>query len=348
MTPETGFGEHRLVLKHLPKNLLEFQQMFPDEKACRGYLWQVRWPNGFACPHCGGVSARGTVMHGTKLPLRYWFWGAYLVATRPNGISALQLHKQLNLGSYKTAWLLLNTLRRAMVNPDRKKLSNIVEVDEAYITFRSKHEPDVDSRGRSPVGKMTIAIAVEVVEFVAKNGECRTRTVRIRIEPIPDTTRRTLHGFIRRNIEPGSGLVTDGSKAYLGLREYFLKQVVGMPDELTLYWMHKIIALLKKLGLGTYHGFRRRYIRRYLDEFVWRFNRRHYRPATFHLILGLAAKTPPAFLSKITADPIDNKLKIIALPEPRPAAMPKGMLHGLQARFYRRRGLLPPEDHPDG
>lgn len=70
----------------------------------------------------------------------------------------------------------------------------------------------------APVGKMTIAIAVEVVEFVAKNGEPRTRPVRIRIEPIPDTSRRTLHGFIRRNIDPGSGLITDGNKAYLGLK----------------------------------------------------------------------------------------------------------------------------------
>jgi hypothetical protein len=142
-------------------------------------------------------------------------------------------------------------------------------------------------------------------------------------------------------------LITDGSKAYLGLKEYCLKQVVGMPDELTLYWTHKIIALLKKLGLGTYHGFRRRYIRRYLDEFVWRFNRRHYRPATFHLILGLATKSPPAPLSKITADPIDNRHKIIGLPEPKPGFMPNGMLQSIKARAYRRRGLLPPEDHPD-
>jgi hypothetical protein len=136
------------------------QPLFPDEKACRGCLWQVRWPEGFVRPHCGGFSAReeadrpllwgcracgkqtsptsGTVMHGTKLPLRYWFWGAYLVASHSNGISALQLHKQLKLGSYKTTWLMLNKLRRAMVNPDREMLSNIAEVDEAYIPFRSK------------------------------------------------------------------------------------------------------------------------------------------------------------------------------------------------------------------
>jgi hypothetical protein len=93
-------------------------------------------------------------MHGTKLPLRYWFWGAYLVASHSSGIYALLLHKQLKLGSYKTTWLMLNKLRRAMVNPDREMLSNIVEVDEAYIPFRSKDDPGVDRRGRSPVGKV--------------------------------------------------------------------------------------------------------------------------------------------------------------------------------------------------
>ncbi len=141
------------------------------------------WPTGFVCPHGGGVSAReeanrpslwgrrscgkqtsltsGTVTHGAKLPLRYWFWEAYLAATRSYGI-APPAPQQASPG---------------MVNPDHKKLFNIVEVDEAYITFRSKHDPDVDSRGRSLVGK--IAIAIAVVEFVAKNGGSRTRAVRI-------------------------------------------------------------------------------------------------------------------------------------------------------------------------
>ena len=86
MTPKAGFGEDRLVLRGLPKSLLEYQGMFPDEKGCGGYLRRVRWPNGSVCPYCGGVSAReegnrpllwgcrscgkqtsltsGTVMHG--------------------------------------------------------------------------------------------------------------------------------------------------------------------------------------------------------------------------------------------------------------------------------------------
>jgi hypothetical protein len=191
-------------------------------------------------------------------------------------------------------------------------------------------------------------VAVEVIGFVAKNLETQTRPRRIRIEPVPDTTRKTIHGFIRRNIEPGSGLMTDQNKAYLGLTEYYLKQTNAsvMPPDLELPWTNRVISLLKTLGLGTYHGYRRRYIRRYLDEFVWRFNRRHYRPATFHLILGLALKTQPMPLPKIKSDPVDDKDIIPALPAPSPTTLPNNALTQAQARAYKRRGFMLPGGTP--
>jgi hypothetical protein len=359
------------MLKRLPETLLEFQRMFPNEKACVGYLWQVRWPKGFVCPACGGFSAReeskrpllqgcracgkqtsitaGTVMHATKLPLRYWFWGAYLMASHSNGMSALQLQKQLRLGSYKTAWLMLNKLRRAMVNPDREKLSGMIEVDEAYLKIRAKDDPDVNKQGRSPVGKIALAVAVEVVEFTNKKNDLVTRPGRIRIEPIPDTSQKSIHGFIRRNIEAGSALVSDSSLSYRGLTEYYVKQIPKeVPHDEKLIWVHRVISLMKTLGLGTYHGYRRRYIRRYCDEFVWRFNRRRSRPATFHLILGMAASAKPAPLRRvILVDPMDKRSKIKAPPSPPPGVLPTGFLETRKAQAYYARGFWPPEDHVD-
>src|SRR5512143_1279760 len=132
-----------------PRSLLEFQRRFPDERACAAYLADARWPDGFRCPacdrdkgwelatkaftwECAGCGKQtsvtaGTVMHGSKVPLVAWFWAAYLMATHSNGISALQVQKQLGLGSYKTAWLLCAKLRRAMVAPDRPPLNGLVE-----------------------------------------------------------------------------------------------------------------------------------------------------------------------------------------------------------------------------
>lgn len=344
--------------------------MFPDEATCCAYVLAHRWPNGFHCPHCGVIGATavkdrpwlyechgcraqvslksGTVMHATKLPLTHWFWGAYLAATHSNGISALQLKKQLGLGSYKSAWLLLAKLRRAMVDPDRTKLNGDVEVDEVFIKYRTKNDPPGNTQGRSPVGKMFIAVAVEITEYM-KGDELKTTPRRIRIEPIPDATKATLHGFIRRNIEPGSGILTDGNKTYRGMEEYFLKQTKSVDDPNAMFWTNRVASLIKTQALGTYHGFRRRYIRTYLDEFVFRFNRRKLQPVVFHTMLGLTVKTEPHQLWRIAADPRDEKDQVIGLPNPSGRRMPGGMLGGLTERFYRKRGffIAEPDDYPE-
>ena len=101
-------------------------------------------------------------MHGSKLPLTIWFWAAYLMATHSNGVSALQLQRQLGLGSYKSAWLLCAKLRRAMVAPSRALLAGIAEVDETEIPLRAKDDPITGGGGRSSQSKMLVAGAVEV------------------------------------------------------------------------------------------------------------------------------------------------------------------------------------------
>jgi len=150
-----------------PPSIETFVETFRDDYACAEYLAKKRWPDGFVCPHCGSRKAwrlesrpwlfecagkkadedgvlspcrkqtsviAGTIMQGTHLPLRKWFLAAYLMATYSNSISALQLQPKLGV-SYKTAWLLLHKLRRAMVNPERMRLSGTVDVDESAIPF---------------------------------------------------------------------------------------------------------------------------------------------------------------------------------------------------------------------
>ena len=120
-----------------PSSLFAFQKRFADD-ACAAYLAALRWPNGYHCPTCGHDQAwmletkswtyecagcgkqtsvtAGTVMHRSKLPLSVWFCGAYLTATHPDGLSAMELQRRLGLGSYKTAWLLSAKLRRTVVD----------------------------------------------------------------------------------------------------------------------------------------------------------------------------------------------------------------------------------------
>lgn len=129
------------------------------------------------------------------------------MATHSNGMSALQLQAKLDLGSYKTAWLLLHQLRRAMVNPDRTMLSGDVEVDETTIPFRTLDDPVGGGQGRSPIGKIAVIGAVELEEG--------NKPGRIRLEVIPDYRGDTLKGFIERNVERGSHILNAYLNEYL-------------------------------------------------------------------------------------------------------------------------------------
>lgn len=291
-----------------PRSLIEFQRRFPDERACASYLAQARWPDGFRCPACGHgrgweLSAKpftwecarcgrqtsvtaGTVMHGSKLSLTVWFWAAYLMATHSNGISALQLLKQLGLGSYKTAGLLCAKLRRAMTAPDRNPLTGLVEVDETTLPYRTREDPVAGGGGRSGDGKMRIAGAVEVVG--AAPG-------RVRLAAISSFSAKSLHAFVKANVAAGATVKTDGWSGYAGVPNvgHDPHTVGTMAAHLVLPWAHRIFANLKRWALGVYHGLRRKHLQSYLDEFVFRFNRRRTRHAAFRSLLGIATNLGP-------------------------------------------------------
>jgi predicted RNA-binding Zn-ribbon protein involved in translation (DUF1610 family) len=293
-----------------PRSLIEFQHRFPDEAACAAYLFAARWPGGFVCPSCGKTKAwelqtkawtyecagcgkqtsvtAGTIMHHSKLPLTTWFWAAYLMATHSNGISALQLQRQLALGSYKTAWLLCAKLRRSMVAPGRGPLTGLVEVDETEIACRSKHDPLSGGGGRSRQGKILVVGAVEVQDGGFGPG-------RVRLKEIPDYSAARLHAFLATDLAPGATAKTDGLASYVGapsLRHD--RHVVGkMAAHIVLPWVHRAFSNLKVWALGVYHGLRRKHVQSYLDEFVFRFNRRRTRHAAFRSLLGIAAGQAP-------------------------------------------------------
>ena len=291
-----------------PHSLLEFQQRFPDERACADYLIETRWPNGFVCPSCGSVKAwaletkaftfecagchkqtsvtSGTIMHGSKLSLTIWFWAAYLMASHSNGISALQLQKQLGLGSYKSAWFLAAKLRLAMVAPGRSPLKGVVEADETTFPCRSKDDPITGGGGRSAQGKLLIAGAVEV-----EDG----RPGRIRLAEIKNFSATCLHGFIADNLAKDATAKTDGWSAYPGAKDIKHEpHVVGpMAAHIVLPWIHRVFANFKTWALGVYHGLRRKKIQTYLDEFVFRFNRRGNRHAGFARLIAIGLGHKP-------------------------------------------------------
>ena len=284
----------------------EFEKLFPDDDACARHLARLRWGGGFRCPTCGSAKGwelkgerllrecagcgrqtsvtAGTVMHRSHLPLRTWF-----LATHSNGISALQLQAQLGIGSYKSAWLLLHKLRRAMVDPNRSLLRGTAEVDEASVPFRDGDGAEgVASRGRGAAGRILMAGAVELSE----GGQPR----RIRLETIKDYGSGALRGFIAGAVTPDAWVVTDGWSGYAGLPDNPREErVVGdRKAHEVLVWVHRVFSHLKRWALGVYHGLRRKHVQRYLDEFVFRWNRRRHRRTSFDSLLGIGLGLPPA------------------------------------------------------
>ena len=253
----------------------------------RRLVWQ--------CKRCGRQTSvtAGTVMHKTRLPLTVWFWSAYLVSTHGPGMSALQLRRQLGITRYETAWLILHKLRRAMVAPNREPLSGEVEVDEGFLGGR-----DTDLRGsRQRNGKPLVGVAVEI------RGE---GSGRLRLSLLSDASSASLTRFVSASVAAGATVHTDGWQGYSGLRAAGFDhrpqtQRARFPDgRYLLPRAHRAISNLKTWLQGTHHGVSPKHLPVYLDEFVFRHNRRRTPLAGFQTLLGLGTIHQPTTYRDIT------------------------------------------------
>lgn len=317
-----------LQWEHLPfpRALPQFQKLFPDDEACGRYLEGAKWPKGFECPHChekgepirlesrpGVLACRkcrkqtsltvGTVMERTHTPLTTWFWGAYLVSTSTPGISAVQFQRQLGLSRYETAFQILHKLRAGMVRPDRDMIGgnlarrDHVEIDETYIGGEVRGK----GKGVHADEKTLVIGAVEVRQRPPKKGDKPERrggryAGRLRLEIVPDRTAKSLQGFIEAAIQPGAVVITDAWGGYGDLDKlgYAHLPVVesGKPEVAEEYLpiIHLAFSNLKAWLKGTHHGrVESKHLQAYLNEFVFRFNRRFYPFNAFRSLLGIGA-----------------------------------------------------------
>jgi len=298
----------------------EFRQQFSTEHQCFDYLVRCRWPEGFVCPKCSGkvgvrISTRnvircrgcrlqvyptaGTVMHRSKIPLVDWFAAAYHVATFTPGLSALQLQRQLGLRSNDTAWYLLHRLRKGMVNDARSQLSGLIEADETFIGG-----PEKGKRGRGAGNKSLVVGGVEVLVYEDKSGKRRERAGRLRLALIPDASAESLGKFLTDNVAPKSRIRTDGWTGYsdAALEDFVHHiRIVGPAQRAHKRFphIHKVFGNLKTWLNGTHHGVDPKYLPSYLDEFVFRFNRRQTPMAAFQTILGLSLQKRPLGLEQL-------------------------------------------------
>jgi transposase-like protein len=301
-----------------PKNLREFQSQFATEEACRKYLAACRWPEGFVCVHCGDRRAyevvklrrwqcascrhqvsltAGTVLHNTKIPLVDWFWAAWLLTTDKRGISALLLQRQLGMRRYETTWMMLHKFRRAMVSMEREPLHGEIEVDDTWIGGTQ-----AGLRGSRQLKGRKAALVLVAVE---RRGRTSGRA---RMAVIPDFKSTTLRNFLKQNVASGSTVHTDGLKSFTGLEEVGLAHVPrtqplqtdlrkGMQSVVPR--ADRAIGNLQQWLIGTHHGVSRDQLQVYLDEFVFRHNRRRTPMAAFQTLLGLGARHQPTSYKQV-------------------------------------------------
>jgi len=301
-------------MKEYPMTFREFIKRFSTEEQCRDYLFELRFPNGFVCSKCGHkqywkvgetlftcMSCRhqtsviaGTVFQDTRKPLTDWFIAIWWVTTQKNGASALGLQQVLGLKSHQTAWTWLHKIRKAMVNPNRTKLTGTVEVDETYIGGEA-----IGKHGRGAENKVLVAVAAELDG--KKLGRCR-------MSIISDASSDSLHSFITENVEKDSNLITDGWSGYSGIENLGFTREIHLQknekdEEKLLPHIHTIISLLKRWLLGTHQGaVEPKHLQSYLDEYVFRFNRRKsaQRGLLFYRLLESAMQTKTITYTELT------------------------------------------------
>lgn len=278
-----------------PRSLVEFSAQFGEEDACEEVL--RRWKYGdehFRCPGCRGTRAwwlasrlldecttcgrqvsltAGTVMHGTRKPLRLWFLAIFLFVRSKQGISAAQLQQDLELGSYQTAWAWLHKLRWAVNQRATTQLSGVVEADE---TWEGGHEDGCAGRPVAGVKKDLVAAAVEV------SGRRPGKWGRVRLALIANGSSEEIEKFLAEHVERGTTLLTDGWVSYVMPAKHL--ELKHIPVNISkskhrahehLPAVHRVFSLLHRVLDTTHQGaVRRKHLQSYLAEFEYRFNRR--------------------------------------------------------------------------
>lgn len=303
----------------IDSSLPAFLSAYDTDEACLQSIFEAKWPRGFVCPSCEHnfgyrlsrprtmqcASCRrqtsitaNTIFQDARIPLPLWFLAIYLVANDKGGISALRLGKELGVNE-KTAYSVLQKLRTAMGDRDENlTLAGYIELDEAFFGGRSPNK----RQGKSPFdGKVQVLVMVESENMAAGN---------LVMKVIPDNSMDSIQAVIAEKVDsepPGHLFRTDALGRHHCIRSlgHLVNMSVMTKEELNtqMACLSLAISHAKRFFKGTYHHFCKRHIQKYLDEFCYRWNRRHLeRQLTSHLITACvlhpaapikAVKTPP-------------------------------------------------------
>jgi len=268
----------------------QWEKAFPTDEACAAYLRNHRWAQGVRCPRCGNQKVyaladfrwqchecnpdgyrfsviAGTIFENTNKPLRIWFKVIHMMLTAKKGVSALQVHRTMGFGSYRTAWYMCHRIRAGLAKEEFRKLMGIVEVDETFIGGDDNNR-HLDKKKGHKGGKSIVIGAVQ-----------RKGNVVARVINRADWT--TLEQFVHSVVSDKVSLIaTDEHHAYKALSDHFThgtvthsrkQYVVGAIHTNTIegFW-----SIFKRSIVGSFHKVSAKYLPLYIAECQFKYNNR--------------------------------------------------------------------------
>lgn len=284
-------------------NLFSFTANFGSEESCRAHFKEQRDKIGVVCK-CGHtdhfwiksiwsyeckqcrkrISLRsGTIMQSSNLSFLIWYKTMFLMSATKKGFSSKEIQQQLGLKRYEPVWAMVHKLRKAMGNRDaRYTLEGMIEMDEGYFTIESSEiEQDKGVRGRGAVGKQNVAIMAEStpledMETGKKSSHCRYFKAKVLSSHLKDD----INEVVQESIDEKSIVFTDKSTSYVDIADFVELHITEKSDKQTtketLKWVHIAISNAKRNLLGNYHKIKGKYLQLYLNEFVYKLNRRYF------------------------------------------------------------------------
>lgn len=285
-------------------NIFSFTTHFSSEEACREHFKSEREKIGVSCHKCGHtkhywIKSRwsyeckncrsrtslrsGTIMQGSNLPFLVWYKAIFLLTATKKGFSSKEIQKQLGMKRYEPVWAMVHKLRKAMGKRDAMySLEGMIEMDEGYFTVESSEiEKAKGGRGRGAAGKSNVAVMAEStpledIETGEKTNHCRYFKAKVLATHQADEISETVQG----TFDETSIVFTDDSTSYVDISDYVElhvseKSTKELTTE-TLRWVHITISNAKRNLLGNYHKIKGNYLQLYLNEFVYKLNRRYF------------------------------------------------------------------------
>ena len=293
-------------------NIFSFTANFNSEQACIAHFKSERDKIGVTCKcghtehywiksklsyQCKKCNSRtslksGTILQHSNLPFLVWYKTIFLMTTTKKGFSSKEIQKQLGWKRYEPIWSMVHKIRKAMGNRDAKyTLEGMIEMDEGYFTVESSEiEQAKGVRGRGAVGKKNVALMAEstVLEDV-ETGDKQRQARYFKAKVLDSHKAEQINEVIGESLDEKSIVFTDKSTSYLDIADFVDLHITEKSNkettEETLKWVHITISNAKRNFLGNYHKIKGKYLQLYLNEFIYKLNRRYFGEKLFDRLI---------------------------------------------------------------